>query len=101
MDVDKSFLIVAWAIERMAVCPTKNEKVLLNKIAIMIANSNAQKSEFTGYDGIRYNFIRNRFEGNIQINNKRKWFVGKTDEIVHQKINDYKLNIETEDEKNK
>lgn len=78
--LDNSFMIVARAIEAMAVNPTKSQKTMLRQIANMIAHEQTADIYVSKYKGVWFDKKLQRWETSLQKNKKKYKVYGKTDD---------------------
>lgn len=93
LDVDNRFLIVARAIERMAVSPTKQQISLLNNIACMIANRDVIDSLNGQHSGVWYNSKMKRFQATFTFKRIEHRVSGKTSLECFNNLQELKLKI--------
>lgn len=92
-DVNNSFLIVARAIERMAVYPSKSQITLINHIAKLIANEQSSEERQSKYKSVWYVKMSNLYQGAFQYRKKIYKVYGKTDDECYLKLKVLKAKI--------
>ena len=91
-DVNRSFIIVSEAIERMSVFPSERQIKMINKIAIMIAIEQSMDMIFSRYVGVWYNKDILKYEAAVYDGKGKKvcTIYANTDKECFEKLKSHK-----------